>query len=96
MGCHTWFFRPITNNEIAKDTCDYSIYKYKSNRYTDIDTPHDIFRIGGYPNIYLLSKIETFKFIDDNIENISFSVSDWKYRISCFWDKHPNGVIEFG
>ena len=31
MGCHTWFFRPIKENEIAKYTCDYSDEMFSEN-----------------------------------------------------------------
>ena len=55
MGCHTWFYRPIKENEIATNTCEYSDEMFGEDRYTDIDTPHDLFRIGGYPDDKLLS-----------------------------------------
>ena len=66
MGCHTWFFRPIKENEIPTDICEYSDIMFGDDRFTDIDTPHDIFRIGGYPDDKLLSFQQTMEFIKNN------------------------------
>lgn len=96
MGCHTWFFRPIKENEQADDTCAYSQEKYSDDRYTDCDTPHDLFRIGGYPEIFILSHKETLKYIEENKEIISFPIENWEEKLAEFWDKNPDGVIEFG
>lgn len=90
MGCHTWFFRPIKKNEKSSDCCDYS-----DEGYTDIDTPHDLFRIGNYTDDKLLSLKQTLDFIDKNKDIISFS-ENWEIELKEFWDKYPNGVIEFG
>ena len=95
MGCHTWFFRPIKENEITEDTCDYSDEMFGEDRYTDIDTPHDLFRIGGYPDDKLLSLQQTMQFIERNKERMSFS-ENWEDRLKEFWSKNPDGVIEFG
>jgi len=72
MACHTWFFRPTKENEIAKDTCEYSYETFGEDKYTDIDTPHDLFRIGGYPDDKLLSLQQTMEFIKLNKEQMSF------------------------
>lgn len=95
MGCHTWFFRPIKENEIAEDTCEYSDEMFGEDRYTDIDTPHDLFRIGGYPDDKLLSLQQTMQFIERNKEQMSFT-ENWEERLKEFWAKNPDGVIEFG
>jgi hypothetical protein len=95
MGCHTWFFRPIKENEVAVDTCEYSSEMFGEDRYTDIDTPHDLFRIGCFPEDKLLSLEQTLEFIERNKERMSFSL-DWETSIKEFWTKHPDGVIEFG
>ena len=94
MGCHTWFFRPIKQNEIPSDTCDYSDEKFGEDRYTDIDTQHDLFRIGGYPDDKLLSLEQTMEFIERNKERMSFS-ENWEIKLKEFWSKNPDGVIEF-
>lgn len=95
MGCHTWFFRKVKENEKADDTCAFSEEKYGDDRYTNIDTPHDLFRIGGYPDDKLLSLQQTMEFIELNKERISFG-EDWEERLKEFWSKNPDGVIEFG
>jgi len=99
MGCHTWFFRPIRENEdadeIASATCDYSDEIYGDDRYTDIDLPHDVFRIAGFPNNYLLSLEETLAFIEKNKEIITLG-ENWEERLRAFWSEYPDGVIEFG
>lgn len=71
MGCHTWFFRPIKVGEKAGDCCVYSNEKFDDNRYTNSDTPHNLFRIGGYPEDYLLSLEDTLAFIEKYKESIS-------------------------
>lgn len=95
MGCHTWFFRPVKENEIAVDTCEYSAAMFGEDRYTDIDTPWDLFRIGGYPDDKLLSLEQTMKFIERNKKRMYFS-ENWEERLREFWCKNPDGVIEFG
>ena len=95
MGCHTWFFRPIKENEIPTDICEYSDIMFGDDRFTDIDTPHDIFRIENYPEVYLTSLFETLNFIEQNKEKVTFS-ENWKEKIEEFWRIFPNGVIEFG
>jgi hypothetical protein len=95
MGCHTWFFRPIREGEIPAETCEYSEEEFNDHRYTDRDTPHDLFRIGTYPNDKLLSLGQTMIFIEHNKEQMLFS-ENWKEKVEDFWLKNPNGVIEFG
>lgn len=95
MGCHTWFYRPIKENEVPADTCEYSDLMFGDDRFTDVDTPHDIFRIGNYPEIYLTSLSESLNFIEQNKEKIYFN-DNWEEKLKEFWDKNPNGVIEFG
>lgn len=95
MACHTWFYRPIKENEIPSDTCEYSIEMFGVDKYTDIDTPHDLFRIGRYPDDKLLSYEQTMHFIKQNEKKMSFC-ENWEDRLKQFWSKNPNGVIEFG
>jgi hypothetical protein len=95
MGCYTWFYRPIKDNELPTDSCEYSVEQYGDDRYTDIDTPHNLFRIRNYPNDKLLSLEQTMEFIEKHKERISFS-EDWEEELIKFWSKHPDGVIEFG
>ena len=95
MGCHTWFYRPIKEKEIPSDTCDYSEEMFGEDKYTDIDTPYDLFTIGGYPDDKLLSLEFTLKFIETNKDRISFS-ENWEEILKEFWSSNPNGIIEFG
>ena len=95
MACHTWFYRPVQENESPSDTCEYSDEKFGDDRYTDIDTPHDLFRIGSYPGDKLLSLEQTLAFIDRYKDSMTFS-ENWEQRLKEFWSKNPNGVIEFG
>jgi hypothetical protein len=103
MGCHTWFFRPIKENEIAKEHCYFSQEMFDEDRYTDIDTPHDLFRVGHFPDDTLLSLQQTMEFIEQTMkfveqnenEYILFS-ENWEEKLKEFWAKNPDGVIEFG
>ena len=97
MGCHTWFFRPIKKGEVAVNTCEYSQEVLGDDKYTDIDTPHNIFRI-AYSDDKLFSLEQTMAFIankEANKEVIYFS-ENWEERLVEFWSKNPDGVIEFG
>jgi hypothetical protein len=102
MGCHTWFFRPIKEGEVPEDTCEYSDVTFGDDRYTDIDTPHDLFRAAYHEGVYLLSLEETLKFVEDNKDEIcsyfynEVTKKDWKDLLTDFWNKNPDGVIEFG
>lgn len=90
MGCHTWFFRPIAEGETSCNYCEHS-----ETGFTDVGAPHNLFRVGGYPEDKLLSLEETLDFIERNKETVSFS-ENWERKLVDFWEKNPNGVIEFG
>ena len=96
MGCHTWFFRPIRDGEQPDDTCAYSQEKYGDDRYTGHGTPSDLFRVGDYPEVFLLSLKETLEFIELRRDKMSFPVENWEEKLADFWAKNPDGVIEFG
>jgi hypothetical protein len=96
MECHTWFFRPIKENEIAEDYCDYSQEMFDEDRYTDIDTPHNLFRVGSFPDDKLLSLQQTMEFIEQNKDDYILFSENWEDRLKEFWAKNPDGVIEFG
>jgi hypothetical protein len=95
MGCRTWFYRPITENEIPSDNCDYSYEEFGESKYTNVDTPHDIFNIQTNPKLVLFSLEETLEFIEKNREKIIFR-ENWEERLRDFWAKNPKGLIEFG
>lgn len=94
MGCHTWFFRPTKEDEKAAGYCEYSMNTYNDNRYTNEGLPHNLFRIGGYPDDVLKSLDETLEYINKN--HISYYVGDWELKLTAFWDENPDGIIEFG
>lgn len=67
------------------------------------DLPHDIFRIGNYPKDKLFSLKDTVKFIENHKEDIYFydnlygiSKTEYMKKINDFWDKNPDGMIDFG
>lgn len=52
---------------------------------------HDLFRIGGYPETQLFSLDETIDFIGQNqLKKVDY------LSIFKFWQKYPDGLIEFG
>lgn len=95
MGNHTWFYRPIKDNEKATDTCEYSDEVFGENLYTDIDTPHDLFRIGRYQEDKFLSLEDCLSFIEIHKDDMWFDES-WLERLKEFWRNNPTGVVEFG
>ncbi len=95
MGNHTWFYRPIKKDEVATDTCEYSHEKFGDDRYTDSDTPHDIFRVHKYREDKFLNLEQTLEFIEKNKDIVALS-DNWKENLENFWTKNPDGVIEFG
>ena len=97
MGCHTWFFRPTVEGEKAEDTCEYSEATYGDDRYTDIDTPHDTFRINFQVSegVYLKSLEQTLEFVAAHKDQMSF-LDCYDVEIRKFWKENPEGIIEFG
>lgn len=94
MGCHTWFFRPVKKGETK---VDYSV----KDGYTDIDTPHDLFRVVKYPNVMLETLKDTYAFIEKCKSNNNFYIDNsllltWELHLKQFWSDNPNGYIEFG
>jgi hypothetical protein len=76
---------------------------------------HDLFRTvkrnedGSYTDDVIFSKEDCFKWLEINVNTISFKHCYWetneqeaKYkqealiRLNKFWDEYPNGVIYFG
>jgi hypothetical protein len=57
--------------------------------------PHDLFRIGGYPNDKLFSYDETITYIKQHHHEMAFT-DDWEKNLKIFWDKYPDGMIDFG
>lgn len=69
---------------------------------TTDDLYHDLFRIGNYPVDKLFSLEETLDFIEKNKDKIhSFYFNkiqnkDFKQQLEDFWQKYPDGMIDFG
>ena len=58
---------------------------------------HDEFRKYGYPNDLLFSLEETLAYIDDPKNKCFVSDREWtEKRLKEFWEKHPDGMIQFG
>jgi hypothetical protein len=69
-------------------------YSRKMGWYeTDDSLPHDLFRIGSYPETLLFSLEETLDFIQTNKCTV-YEYTDEKLR--DFWAEFPDGMIRFG
>ena len=69
-------------------------YSRKGGWYeTDNSLPHDLFRIGSYPETLLFSLEETLDFIKTNKCTV-YEYTDEKLR--DFWAEFPDGMIRFG
>jgi hypothetical protein len=95
--------RMIQNNFCKVAVCKR--FRYKNNLtdftnnsfyYTNDKLPHDLFRIGGYPEDILFSLEDTYKFIESNKDKIYFNIVVWEDKIKTFWKDNPNGMIKFG
>jgi hypothetical protein len=66
------------------------------------EMPHDIFRIGGYPQDELYSLQETLDFIEahkqggQNEYYVYSFCEDWQQRLADFWKQYPEAQIHFG
>ena len=63
-----------------------------------INTQHDVFRKYGYPDDTLFSYDETIKYIGDPVNECQLYTSLYKTKkqLKKFWDKYPDGMIDFG
>lgn len=101
MGCHTWFYRRGFKSDrqmVVRRRIGGHWYIDDTKRpvplktqFGEVEYYHDLFRIGGYPDITLHSKKECMKFIKDN--NITEVHLD---DLNEFWDLYPDGMIDFG
>lgn len=81
----------LSEEQIYKSQTETSIY-VNGKFYTMVEDFHDLFRT-NYNNTKLFSLEETLKFIKEN----NCSVYDYtEKRLKEFWNKYPNGVIDFG
>jgi len=89
---------------------DGRLYQYENGNlycYND-DLPHDIFRIGEYPEDKLFSLDETLKYLEDHSDKIHYASTIFEKKsevvlkrkaieeLKKFWEEYPDGMIEFG
>ena len=93
---------------IKSDHCKLAMY----NRYEHItgltfyangefyvythDLPHDLFRVGNYPEDKLFSLDETLDFIEANANDVYKQDEELLSKLANFWVNNPNGIILFG
>lgn len=63
--------------------------------YVECGDFHDVFRRYGYPEDQLFSLEESLEYINSPINDCTVNV-DTIERLKVFWDKYPDGLIEFG
>lgn len=64
---------------------------------TDDSLPHDVFRIGGYPENKLFSMQDTLDFMESNKYKINMDNKiECLERLKLFWKQNPDGMINFG
>jgi hypothetical protein len=74
---------------------DLTTFEFDTFYVSTDELPHDLFRIGHYPENKLYSLYQTMKFINENKEKMSFC-DDWEKYLQEFWMKNPDGMIQFG
>ena len=93
MSCNTWFYRKIEDwEEFDKD--DVHEFDNDTGSFVTVDEYFNIFRIGGYPHTVLNDLTETLFYIycsDPYLYNIN-----WYNLVLEFWEKYPEGKIDFG
>lgn len=94
--------RIIKNNYCKKAVLNrYCIYNkdlivnINGELYKNVKEYHDSFRKYGYPDDMLFSLEETIDYIN-NPNNECYLYDYSIKKISEFWDKYPNGMIDFG
>ena len=99
-------------NELEKDESeiDETLLQWMEpyGLYEAVPDFHDEFRRKDYPKDLITSYKDTITYIKENYELIRFStgtlderskfrqIKDCLTRLKQFWDKYPNGIIEFG
>lgn len=91
--------------DVTKDTLLQSLYTSWVNKltvfikekewYEDVDDFHDLFRKYGYPDDMLFSLEETLEYINDP-KNECTVYEYTENRLKEFWEKYPDGMIQFG
>ena len=82
---------------IVNKYCSYSdglIECYNGNFYKEIGF-HDMFRKYGYPDDKLFSLKETLDYINNPLNKCIINDKTFEW-LDEFWNKYPDGMIEFG
>ena len=75
----------------------YEIDKKNNKIYIGVDDFHDVFRKYGYPDDKLFSYDETIKYIENEKNECYVRDKEHTYKqLKDFWDKYPDGMINFG
>ena len=90
--CNNYYQKAIWNNQNDKGL---TIYVDGKGLYIADTGFHDSFRKYGYPDNMLFSLEETLKYIDDKNNSCETYENTFK-RLKEFWNKYPEGLIEFG
>ena len=88
----------LCNCAVMNNQPFHSLYLKGHGFYIEEGT-HDLFRIGGYPEIYLFSYQETIDFIKQYEITEKMKVKfceNGKKRLKEFWSKNKDGMICFG
>jgi hypothetical protein len=93
-------------HHLYKDLEDEKLFEYHNGiLYSDNgNLPHDIFRIGDYPEDKLFSLEDTLGFIEKNREKIYYGTASSQAQaeeeaiklLKDFWVKNPIAMIDFG
>lgn len=90
LVAHIMFLNNTERNVIR---CHKGIFYISSN-----DLPHDVFRTWGYPEDVLESYQDFENFIVTNeyrLEQFD-SLEETKQKMKQFWEKFPDGIVDFG
>lgn len=74
---------------------DITIYVDGRGWFSEVDEFHDVFRKYGYPDDMLFSFEQTMDYIN-NPDNKCETYDYTEKTLKEFWEKYPDGLIEFG
>ena len=91
---------------VENDLCGKAVWNHQNDKeltefvegkglYIEDTGFHDLFIKYGYPDDRLFSLDETLDYLNDS-KNKCVVYEDSLSRIKDFWEKFPNGMIEFG
>lgn len=92
--------RMVSNNYCQKAVWnhqnDEDLVEYVDGKGLYIEAGfHDVFRKYGYPDDKLFSLKETLEYINNPLNNCVTNDNTLKW-LNEFWEKYPDGMIEFG